>query len=401
MGMLPVEDALARLLADAAPLPAVTVDLMVAPGRILAAPLKAKFTQPPFDASAMDGYAVHASDVAHLPARLKIIGEAAAGRGFAGSLGHGEAVRIFTGAPVPASADTIVIQENCTREGNVVIVREGTPDGGNLRPRGGDFQAGADLLKPGIRLGARQITLAAAMGHDVLRVHRKPIVAILASGDELVLPGATPAVDQIVCSNPYGVAAMVAAAGGEARFLGIAGDTRASLNAHIDMAAGCDLLITIGGASVGDHDLIGPVLEARGLKLNFWKIAMRPGKPMLYGRLGAMHVLGLPGNPVSSLICARVFMMPLIERLTGREAGTTQFSSAVAAIDLEANGPRTHYMRATLERGADGRLAARPVRSQDSSLLSPLAAADCLLVRPVGAPAVTAGEPVDVLPLDF
>ncbi|MEQ1614385.1 MAG: gephyrin-like molybdotransferase Glp [Hyphomicrobiaceae bacterium] len=401
MGMLPVEDALARLLADAAPLPAETVDLMVASGRILAALLKAKFTQPPFDASAMDGYAVHANDVAHLPAHLKIIGEAAAGRGFSGSLGRGEAVRIFTGAPVPASADTIVIQENCTREGNVVIVREGTPDGGNLRPRGGDFQAGADLLKPGIRLGARQITLAAAMGHDVLQVHRKPIVAILASGDELVLPGATPAADQIVCSNPYGVAAMVAAAGGEARFLGIAGDTRASLNAHIDMAAGCDLLITIGGASVGDHDLIGPVLEARGLKLDFWKIAMRPGKPMLYGRLGAMHVLGLPGNPVSSLICARVFMMPLIERLTGREASPTQFSSAVAAIDLEANGPRTHYMRATLERGADGRLAARPVRSQDSSLLSPLAAADCLLVRPVGAPAVTAGEPIAVLPLDF
>ena len=401
MALLPVEDALARLLADAAPMPLETVELMAARGRILASPLAAKFTQPPFDASAMDGYAVRGPDVAALPARLKVIGEAAAGRGYTGTVSPGEAIRIFTGAPVPSGADTIVIQENCHRDGDFVVVREGTPDGGNLRPRGGDFLAGANLLKPGIRLGARQITLAAAMGHERLQVYRKPMVAILASGDELVLPGTTPATDQIVCSNPYGVAAMVAAAGGEPRFLGIAGDTRASLNAHIDQATGCDLLITIGGASVGDHDLIGPVLEARGLKLDFWKIAMRPGKPMLFGRLDGMRVLGLPGNPVSSLICARVFMMPLIERLTGLDAGSTRFTPAVAAVDLEANGPRTHYMRATLERDVHGRLAARPVRSQDSSLLSPLAAADCLLVRPVGAKAASAGEPVGVLPMDF
>jgi len=401
MALVPVEDALARLLSDAAPLGHEMVDLMAAAGRTLALPLAAKHTQPPFDASAMDGYAVRSVDVARLPARLDVIGEAAAGRGFRGTLAPGQAVRIFTGAPVPDGADAIVIQENCARDGDAVIVREGPPDGGNLRPRGGDFSAGETLLRPGARLGARQITLAAAMGHATLPVTRKPVVAILASGDELVLPGATPATDQIVCSNPYGVAAMVAAAGGEPRFLGIAADTRAALDAHLDRAAGADLLITIGGASVGDHDLIGPVLLARGLKLDFWNIAMRPGKPMLYGRLGDMRILGLPGNPVSSLICSRVFMVPLIERLTGLDAGPQRFAQAVAAIDLDANGPRAHYMRATLEQQGDGPPAARPVRSQDSSLLSPLAAADCLLVRPVDAPALRAGAPVPVLPLDF
>ncbi len=234
MALLRVEDALARLLSDAAPLGHEMVDLMAAAGRTLALPLAAKHTQPPFDASAMDGYALRATDVASLPARLDVIGEAAAGRGFRGTLAPGQAVRIFTGAPVPDGADAIVIQENCARDGDAVIVREGLPDGGNLRPRGGDFSAGETLLRPGARLGARQITLAAAMGHAALPVTRKPVVAILASGDELVLPGATPATDQIVCSNPYGVAAMVAAAGGEPRFLGIAADTRAALDAHLD-----------------------------------------------------------------------------------------------------------------------------------------------------------------------
>jgi molybdopterin molybdotransferase len=401
MALLPVEDALARLLGDAAPLPAEPVALLDAAGRILAETLAANLTQPPFDASAMDGYAVRSPDIATLSARLQVIGVAAAGRGFAGTLGPRQAVRIFTGAPVPAGADAIVIQENCARDADTVIVREGSPEAAHIRRRGGDFSAGAVLLEPGIKLGARQITLAAAMGHGSLPVHRKPVVAILASGDELVLPGVTPDRDQIVCSNPYGVAALLAAAGAAPRFLGIAADTQASLNQHIDAAAGCDLLVTIGGASVGDHDLIAPVLEARGLKLDFWKIAMRPGKPMLYGRLGPMGVVGLPGNPVSALICARVFLVPLIEKLTGLTAAPTPFSQAVAAVDLEANGLRTHYMRATLEPRASGPSAARPVRSQDSSLLSPLAAADCLIVRPTGAAALPAGAPVAVLPLDF
>jgi molybdopterin molybdotransferase len=401
MALLPVADALARLLADAHPLPSEPEDLLAASGRVLAEPLAAKLTAPPFDASAMDGYAVRRADVAALPARLRVIGEAAAGRGFKDKVSTGEAVRIFTGAPMPDGADAVHIQENCDRDGDFVIVREGSPDAAHVRRRGGDFAVGDELLSPGTRLGARQITLAAAMGYASLPVHRKPRIAILASGDELVLPGVTPGPDQIVCSNPYGVAALVAAAGGDPQFLGIAADTRASLNAHIDQAAGCDLLITIGGASVGDHDLIAPVLEARGLSLDFWKIAMRPGKPMLYGRLGGMRVVGLPGNPVSALICTRVFLVPLIERLSGRSASDARMIDAIASTDLEANGPRTHYMRATLETSDDGRLFARPVRSQDSSLLSPLAAADCLLVREVGAPAVKAGSPVNVLRMDF
>ncbi len=401
MALLPVADALARLLADAQPLSSEPVDLFAAPGRILAEPLAANLTAPPFAASAMDGYAVRRADVATLPAQLRVIGESAAGRGFRGHVAAGEAVRIFTGAPIPKGADAVHIQENCTRKGDVVTVLEGSPDAFHVRPRGGDFASGAELLIPGTRFGARQITLAAAMGHAALPVHRRPKVAILASGDELVLPGVTPGADQIVCSNPYGVAALVAAAGGDPDFLGIAGDTAASLNAHIDRAKGCDLLITIGGASVGDHDLIGPVLEARGLSLDFWKIAMRPGKPMLYGRLGEMRAVGLPGNPVSALICTRVFLVPLIERLSGRTRTEARMIDAIAAADLEANGPRTHYMRATLATGDDGRLSARPVRSQDSSLLSPLAAADCLLVREVGARAVKAGETVSVLRLDF
>jgi molybdopterin molybdotransferase len=317
MALLPVEDALARLLGDAVPMPIEQVALMRALGRVLAEPVKAIVTQPPFDASAMDGYAVRAEDVARLPTRLTVIGEAAAGRRFAGHLGEGQAVRIFTGAPLPPGADAIVIQENCAREGSIVIVREGTPDAAHVRRRGGDFASGSVLLHAGAKLGARQITLAAAMGHASLSVHRKPAVGILASGDELVLPGAMPGPDQIVCSNPFGVAALLQAAGAEPRFLGIAADTRASLNAMSDQASDCDLLVTIGGASVGDHDLIAPVLEARGMALDFWKIAMRPGKPMLYGRLGSQRVVGLPGNPVSALICARVFLVPLIERLTG------------------------------------------------------------------------------------
>ena len=401
MTLLPVADALARLLADAHPLPPEPVDLLSASGRVLAQPVAAKLTAPPFDASAMDGYAVRRADVMTLPARLHVIGEAAAGRGFVGHVPAGEAVRIFTGAPIPVGADAVHIQENCDRDGDFVVIREGSPDAAHVRRRGGDFTSGTTLLESGTRLSARQITLAAAMGHATLPVHRKPKVAIIASGDELVLPGVTPGQDQIVCSNPYGVAALVAAAGGDAHFLGIAGDTRASLNAYIDRANGCDLLITIGGASVGDHDLIAPVLEERGLSLDFCKIAMRPGKPMLYGRLGGMRVVGLPGNPVSALICTRVFLVPLIERLSGRSESCAPMTDAIAAASIEANGPRTHYMRATLETGDGGQLFARPVRSQDTSLLSPLAAADCLLVRDVGAPALKVGEPVKVLRLDF
>jgi molybdopterin molybdotransferase len=399
---LSVDDALRAILAEAAPIDAwETVSLFEAPGRLLAAPLAARLTQPPFDASAMDGYAVRAADVGALPATLTIIGEAAAGHGFGGLLGAGQAVRIFTGAPVPAGADAIVIQENTRRDGTTLTVLDGRPDAEHIRPRGGDFAAGQPLLESGRRLTARDITLAAAMGHATLPVRRRPIVALLATGDELVLPGTAPAADQIVCSNPFGVAALLAAAGAEPRFLGIARDDRTDLAAHVALARDADVLITLGGASVGDHDLVGPVLREAGMTLAFWKIAMRPGKPLMFGRLGPQAVLGLPGNPVSSLICTRLFAVPLVHALLGLEAAEAAPGEAVTAVPLAANGPRAHYMRARSTWTTDGRRCVTPVRSQDSSLLSPLLDADVLVVRPIGAPALSAGATVPVLPLDL
>ena len=398
---LTVEEALAKILEGADALAAEPVALEKARGRVLAAPLTARLTQPPFNASAMDGYAVGAADVATLPARLKVVGEAAAGHPFAGVVKRGEAVRIFTGAPLPEGTDAIVIQENTAREGDTVIVREGTVDPEHVRARGFDFTLGAALIDAPRRLNAREIALAAAMGHGVLPVRRRPRVAVLATGDELVLPGVEPGPGQIVCSNAYGILGLIEQAGGEARFLGIARDTRESLATFFDSARDADVLVTIGGASVGDHDLVGPVLKDRGMALAFWKIAMRPGKPLMFGRLEGQRVVGLPGNPVSALVCARIFLVPLIHALLGLPASGDAPVTARAAVALAANGPRAHYMRATLSRAGDGALLATPVRSQDSSLLAPLAAADALIVRPIGAPAVAVGADVPVLPLDF
>lgn len=402
MALLPVAEALARILDDAVPCGEERIRLDAARGRVLSSDLTATLTQPPFDASAMDGYAVRAGDVAKLPAVLDVIGEAAAGKGFDGRVGAGQAVRIFTGAPVPAGADAIVIQENVEAAGSGAIrVADGTPDPAHIRPRGGDFTAGQALLPAGTRLDARTLTLAAAMGHGVVPVRRKPVVAIIATGNELVLPGTPPGADQIVCSNPYGVAAMVEAAGGLPRFLGIARDERAALEDKIAAASGADVIVTIGGASVGDHDLVAPVLEARGMALNFWKIAMRPGKPLMFGRLGAARVIGLPGNPVSSLICTRVFIVPLVRRLAGLSEEELASARAVLAVPLPANGPRTHYMRARRTAAVDGPSLVTPMANQDSSLMAPLAAADCLIVRDVGASAVPAGVETSVLALDF
>ena len=280
MSMLTVEEAIARILVGVAPLAPETVPLAAAGGRVLAAPVRATLTQPPFDASAMDGYAVRAADVAKLPATLAVIGEAAAGSGFRGRLGSGEAVRIFTGAPVPDGADAIVIQENTKRDGATVRVVDGKPDPEHVRPRGGDFAEGQELLATGRVRDARAITLAAAMGHATLSVRRRPVVAILSTGDELVQPGERPGPDQIVASNSFGLAAMVAGYGGAPRVLPVARDTKASLTACLDQAAGADILVTTGGASVGDHDIVAPVLRERGMDLDFWKIAIRPGKPL-------------------------------------------------------------------------------------------------------------------------
>lgn len=401
MALLPVVDALALILKDAAVTDTETVGLLEAPGRVLAVPLAATLTQPPFDASAMDGYAVRATDVAHIPARLKVIGEAAAGHGFSGSVGLSEAVRIFTGAPVPPGADAIVIQEDTERDGNMVVIKEAAKAKAHIRARGFDFSEGQPLLAAGTRLTTRHITLAAAMGHARLPVRRRPAVAILATGDELVEPGTRPGPDQIVCSNTYGIATMVQAAGGVPRILPIARDTRTEIERSIAMAAAADILVTIGGASVGDHDLVAPALGARGISLDFWKIAMRPGKPLMFGRDGGQRILGLPGNPVSSLICGRVFLVPLIARLLGLPDASNETMRARVTVPLEANGIRQHYMRALLETSSEGHLMVRPVHSQDSSLLSPLAAAGALIVRPADSPAIAAGTEIEVLRVDF
>jgi molybdopterin molybdotransferase len=399
---LSVEDALARVLAGVTPISETRdVDLLAADGEVLARAVVAGHDQPPFAASAMDGYAVRATDVRTLPVALRVVGEAAAGRGFSGILSAGQALRIFTGAPMPQGADAVVIQEDTRAEGSSVTVLSGAPDRAHVRPRAGDFATGAQLLPAGQLLRARHLTLAAAAGCARLTVRRRPRVAILATGDELVWPGTAPGPDQIVCSNPFGVAAMVRAAGGDPMLLGIAQDTRASLDAKIAEAAGADVLVTLGGASVGDHDLVGPVLAARGMALSFWKIAMRPGKPMMFGTLGPQRVLGLPGNPVSSLITARLFLVPLIAALRGLPATLSASTSARSAVPLPANGPRAHYMRATVSLGADGQPAVTPMLNQDSSLLTPLATADVLIVRPTGAPAIAAGEIVPTLALDF
>ena len=400
--LLTVEEALLKVLADVVPITdGHEADLLDAHGAILLAPLLARHSQPPFDASAMDGYAVRAADVARLPVTLRCIGESAAGHGYAGPVGPGETVRIFTGAPMPAGTNAVIIQENARADGTSITVQAGAPDRDHVRPRGGDFQSGSQVLAANQRLEARHLTLAAAAGHARLTVRRAPVVAILATGDELVMPGQSPNADQIVCSNPFGVAAMVTAAGGTPRLLGIARDTVASLETKIALAAGSDVLVTLGGASAGDHDLVGPALALHGLELAFWKIAMRPGKPMLFGRLGETRVLGLPGNPVSSLITARLFLVPLIHALLGRSRTEPPAILATLGEPIAANGPRTHYMRGVRELGAKSSVTVRPLANQDSSLLVPLAAADCLIIRPIDAAAAPAGTTVPILPLDF
>lgn len=404
MSALTVEAATARMLAAAAPLEAETIAVGQALGRTLAAPLTARLTAPPFDASAMDGYAARREDVTRLPAELRVIGEAAAGSLFAGVVGPGEAVRIFTGAPVPAGADVIVIQEN-TRTDPAdrmrVTVVDGRADRDHIRTRGFDFEAGALLLSAGRRLGPREVTLAAAAGAGHIQTVRRPRVGVLATGDELVAPGETPGAAQIVASNHLGVMALAERAGASVAFLGIARDTPESLDLALAGTRDLDVLVTIGGASVGDHDLVAPALARRGMVPEFWRIAMRPGKPLMFGRIGPTLVLGLPGNPVSALTCAVLFLAPLVRALQGDPSPVPVPITGETATPLPENGPRAHYMRATTRRGDSGVLRATPIRSQDSSLLSPLAEADVLLVRPIDAPALPAGAAVPLLTLDF
>lgn len=399
MALVPVAEALARILESGAPVTeAEQVPLAQADGRVLAEDLAARLTQPPFDASAMDGYAVRADD-AQAGAELAVIGVSAAGAAWNGTLQPGQAVRIFTGAPVPAGADSVLIQENAEvpAEGRIRVT-EAASAGRHIRRRGQDFAEGETVLKAGTVLDSTRLTLAAAMDHATLAVRRRPLVAILATGDELVRPGEPRNADQIVASSIYGTAALVKAAGADVLDLGIARDTEADIAAAIGkaVAARADILVTLGGASVGDHDLVRPVLESLGMTLDFWRIAMRPGKPLMVGRLGGMQVLGLPGNPVSTLVCALLFLEPLIRRRAGLPPVKREATALVAA-DLPANDRRQDYLRARLETDAQGRLLVTPAPKQDSSQVKILAASDCLIVRPPDAPPLAAGDPCPVL----
>jgi molybdopterin molybdotransferase len=396
--MISVEEARRRLLAPLVPLGAEQVAVSEAAGRVLAEDVAARRTQPPWDVSAMDGYAVRAGDVASVPARLKVVGSVPAGQAYAGTVGRGEAVRIFTGAPMPKGADAVVIQEDTERAGDSVVVREAAPPGHYVRPAGLDFRAGEIGLRAGHRLNAREIGLAAAMNRPWLMVHRKPRIAILPTGDEVVMPGDPVGPHQIVSSNGLALAALVSHCGGIPLQLPIAPDNADALQRIAAAAVGADFLVTTGGASVGEHDLVRDALGATGLALDFWKIAMRPGKPLMVGRYRDTPMMGLPGNPVSSLVCGLLFLKPAIERLTGIVLADPPPLKARLAIHLEANDRRQDYLRATLSRAADGTIEVRPFGKQDSSMMSLLARADCLVVRPPNAPAAQVGDSVEIVP---
>jgi len=398
---MPVAEALARVLADAEPLAAEAVPLAQAHGRVLAADVAALRTQPPADVSAMDGYAVRAVDVAKAPVKLKLVGEVAAGHPFRGTVGAGEAARIFTGGVLPPGTDTIVIQENTVSEGDAVVVTVASGKGKHVRVEGLDFKRGAVLLSKGRRLSDRDLALAAAMNHPTVPVHRCPKVALLATGDELVMPGGTPGFGQIVYSNGYATMALARREGCEVVDLGIVPDRLAETAAGVRRAreVGADILVTSGGASIGDYDLVREALAAEGLALSFWKVALRPGRPMMHGRLGPMHVLGLPGNPVSAYVCAVLFLLPLIRQLAGRSDVAPAPDTARLGRDLPANDERADYLRAVLTTGSDGIAVATPAPVQDSSMLMPLARADCLLVREPFAPAAKAGDRCSIIRL--
>jgi molybdopterin molybdotransferase len=393
VALLSVVDALSRVLEHAAPLPAEEVPLAEAAGRVLVYALKARRTQPPADVSAMDGYAVRASDVAKTPVRLKVIGEVPAGRPFARTVGPGEAARIFTGGVMPAGADTVVIQEHAKRNGDGVEVERASAKGRHIRVEGLDFKAGDALLNAGHRLTARDLALAAAMNHPRVPVHRRPKIALFATGDELVPPGVQPAPGQIVSSNTFALAALAREEGAEVTDLGIVADrldaTVAAVRRARELEA--DILVTSGGASVGDYDLVQAAFAAEGMTLSFWKLALRPGRPLMHGRLGAMQVLGVPGNPVSAYVCSFLFLVPLIRRLAGRSDLAPAAESAVLGCDLPENDERADYLRSTLSATAQG-LIATPFPVQDSSMIGPLAKADCLVIRKPYEPAAKAGS---------
>ncbi|TNJ46787.1 gephyrin-like molybdotransferase Glp [Phaeobacter sp. B1627] len=390
--MIPVAEARAALLHLVSPTGIETVPLAEAAGRVLAQSVIARRDQPPFDASAMDGYAVNAAEVEQ-HAMFKVIGEAAAGHGYPGRVGAGQAVRIFTGAPVPEGASYVVIQEDVSRTGDLITLVD-APDGAtHIRPLGSDFSVGQEVSAPHL-LRAADVALLAAMNIAEVPVRRRPVVALMSTGDELVMPGDTPGPDQIIVSNTFGLKAMLDSHGAEVRMLPIARDTKSSLRQAFDFAGDADLVVTIGGASVGDHDLVAAVAQELGLERSFYKVAMRPGKPLMAGRFRHGAMVGLPGNPVSAMVCGRLFVVPMVRALLGLPSDPDAMSRAPLAIALPENGPRAHYMRGFWSNGA-----LQPFDSQDSSLLSVLAQAEALILRPPHAPAANPGDTVEYLTL--
>ncbi|WP_430251735.1 molybdopterin molybdotransferase MoeA [Neorhizobium sp. DAR64860/K0K1] len=398
--LLPVADAKSRLLSAARPIDdIVNVPLGEADGRVLAADLAARLTQPPFDASAMDGYAVRAEDASTVGTELSVIGTASAGHAFEGAVGPGETVRIFTGAPLPQGADSVLIQEDAERIADDRIrTAFAVVEGRHVRPRGQDFAEGEIVLKSGTVLDFAHLTVAAAMNHPTLGIYRRPRVAILATGDELVVPGGVPATAQIIASNTFGVAALVRSNGGEVLDLGIVKDNQADIAAAVARAQleKADVLVTLGGASVGDHDLVQSTLKAAGMELDFWRIAMRPGKPLMVGSLDGMHVLGLPGNPVASLVTSLLFLEPLLRKLAHLSESNREVMG-VTAEPIKANDQRQDYVRASVRRDAAGNLVAKAFGKQDSSMMKIFSRSDGLIVRPPHAPELAAGAPCPIL----
>lgn len=397
--MLSVRDAHARVIAAFEPLPSEIVSVADAAGRVLATPPQARLTQPPADLSAMDGYAVRAADVPAMPTTLNLVGQAPAGGSYDHALQPGEAVRIFTGGPLPMGADAIVIQEDTKADGPKITILDAPRLGRHIRKAGLDFSSGDTPLKAGRTLTTRDVALIAAMNHPWVSVYRKPRVAILSTGDELVMPGEPVGRNQIVSSSGIAVAALIRGWGGEPTLFDIARDDAKLIESCIEAGAQHDLLITLGGASVGDHDLVQGALKAQGFDMDFWKIAMRPGKPLMFAARDRARVLGLPGNPVSTMVCSLLFMKPALERMLGQPGDLVQTQPARLAVDVKANDQREDYVRSRLERSSDGSITVDPHPVQDSSMLSVLATCDGLMIRPAHDPARKAGDTVQIVDL--
>lgn len=397
--MLPVAEARARIIAGLRPTAAEVVALADAWGRVTAAPVLARLTQPPTDVSAMDGYALRASDGA-LGTRLRVTDRAPAGHPFTGQVGPGEAVRLYTGSGIPEGADCVVAQEDVTADGVAMTLNAAAQAGRHIRPAGGDFRQGTELVPAGAKLGARAVGLAAAGNHPWVAVHRRPRVGLLATGDEIAMPGDPLGPGSIVSSNVHALAALVRAGGGEPVMLPIARDTADAVAQAAQGVPGLDMLVTTGGASVGDYDLVQAGLARQGFVLDFWRIAMRPGKPLLSGVLHGVPVLGLPGNPVSALVCAILFLWPALGRLSGMAGDPLPSVAMPLGRDVAENDHREDYLRSTIAVGRDGVDCATPFARQDSSLLHVLAQAQGLVIRPPHAPAAPAGTLVPVLRLE-